>query len=346
MTSTPHKLYGVVVVDDSASFRAALVSALERNPELKVMGEARTGREAIELVNTLKPDVVTMDVVMPEMSGIDATRTIMELSPVPVLLLTTLARSEEQTQALHAMKLGVVDVVAKPSFAAGGEPQVQELVRRVRAMAEVRVVRRRTSVVAKGQLPRVGPREIEVVAVATSTGGPPALERLFAGIPRPFPPVVVAQHLAPSFAQGFARWLQKATGRKVVTVTRREALKQDVVYVAGEQAHLLLSPGHVESLPAGVGQLAPDANMLLRSAATSYGDRAVGVVLTGMGRDGAEGLLAMKLQGAWTIAQDEASSVVYGMPRVALEVGASCEVLGIDDIPIRLVEICGTTLQP
>lgn len=334
--------YGVLVVDDSASFRALLTHALEASGELKVIGQARNGREAISVLESLqnKPAVITMDVVMPEMSGIDATRYIMETNPCPVVLLTTLARSEEQQVALHAMRLGVVDVVGKPSFAPGHQSQVTDLVRRVRAMAEVKVLRRKSAMPHAHNLPTVSSREVDVVAVATSTGGPPALETVFAGLPKHFPPVVVAQHLAQQFSQSFGRWLRQVSGRKVVIVEKRERLQPDVIYVAGEQVHLIMSLGWVEPVRSAPGMLAPDANMLFRSCASSYAGRAVGVVMTGMGRDGAEGLLAMKLSGAWTIGQDQATSVVYGMPRAAAEAGATCEVLPLDDIPVRLVEIC------
>src|SRR5262249_35841925 len=171
----------------------------------------------------------------------------------------------------------------------------------------------------------------KVIVVAASTGGPPALERIFHTLPRVFPPIVVAQHLAPGFTRGFAEWLSGSVARPVVPVTVPEPLKAGTIYIAGENRNLRLAPGFVEALPTAE-ELAPSADLLFESAAESFGDAALGVVLTGMGVDGAAGLKALRRAGAWTIGQDRDSSAVYGMPKKAMETGALCEVLSLDEI--------------
>jgi two-component system chemotaxis response regulator CheB len=180
---------------------------------------------------------------------------------------------------------------------------------------------------------------VDLIAIAASTGGPPALERVLGGLPKKFPPVVIAQHLAPSFSKGFADWLAGALGREVASASLRMRLEESTIYVAGEGQHVMVQDGYVMPRNRRANDLTPNADVLFESVAASAGRGAVGIVLTGMGNDGAEGLKAMKDAGAWTIAQDAESSVVYGMPRVAWESGACCEQLPLDVIGARLVAL-------
>jgi two-component system chemotaxis response regulator CheB len=178
-----------------------------------------------------------------------------------------------------------------------------------------------------------------VIAIAASTGGPPALERVLARLPAAAPPVVIAQHLVPPFSDGFSDWLHQVTGRAAVRVEDREALAEGRLYVAGTQRHLRLRHGLVEAVAAHESELAPSADQLFFSAAASYGPAALGIVLTGMGRDGTRGLTALRQAGGWTIGQDSHTSVVYGMPRSAFEAGACCEVLPLDEVAERLAAL-------
>jgi two-component system, chemotaxis family, protein-glutamate methylesterase/glutaminase len=333
---TPRKIR-VLVVDDSATFRAALSIALETDPEIQVVGQAADGKAAIALVDQLTPDVVTMDVVMPVLDGLEASKHILAHRPIPILLMSTLARSEEQRMALNALRLGVVDVTNKPVLAGpSGNQGIAQVIRLVKAANDVEVVVRPRSGryrVATAQVQR----KLELITIAASTGGPPALERILGLLPAQFPPVVIAQHLAPSFARGFADWLSSAVARPVLPVSVAEPLKAGHVYIAAEGHHIRVRKGFAEGVKAEPNELSPNANVLFHSVAAGYGAHALGVVLTGMGDDGAKGLKAMRTAGAWTVGQDRDSSVVYGMPRVAFEAGACCEVISLDEIASRII---------
>lgn len=329
----------VLLVDDSAAFRQALAIALSTDPTIEVAGQASDGKQALALVEELRPDVITMDVMMPVMDGLEASRWIMATRPTPILLLSTLARSDEQRLAILALRLGVVDAVNKPVLygpdGARGAAQVAHL---VKTAAAAQVNRRAGRAEAASPAPA---RAAELIAIAASTGGPPALEQLLAPLPRGFPPVVIAQHLAPSFTRGFIEWLGPALGAQVLAVDRPRPLMPGTAYLAAEQHHLQIRRGLVEPVPAAAGELSPSGDLLLRSAARAYGAAAVGVVLTGMGRDGADGLRALRDAGGWTIAQDEETSVVFGMPRAAAEAGACREVLGLPAMARRLRALAG-----
>jgi two-component system chemotaxis response regulator CheB len=323
----------VLVVDDSPGFRAALSLALSSDPEIEVVGQAEDGRAAIAAVRKLEPDVVTMDAMMPVLDGLEAAQRILSTRPVPILLMTTLARSDEQRMALNALRLGVVDVTNKPVLAGPGGPSgIAQVIRLVKAAADVKVGSKPKQPAPTATRTQ---SDVSLIVIGCSTGGPPALERVLAGLPPRFPPVVVAQHLAPSFARGFAEWLGATLSRVVVPVHTRERLSEATIYVAGENRHLRVRSGVVDSSPSAASELSPRADLLFESAA-HYGAGAVGVVLTGMGDDGAIGLSKMKRAGAWTIGQDAESCTVYGMPRQAREAGALCEVLTLDAIAARL----------
>jgi two-component system chemotaxis response regulator CheB len=329
----------VLIVDDNPVFRLALSIALGRDPDIDVVGKAADGKEAVALVEQLRPDVITMDVLMPVCDGLEASRLILERHPTPILLMTTLARSDEQRLALNAMRLGVLDVTNKPVLAGpDGERGIAQVTRLVKAAAEAEVVVRprpsRHPVAATDVR-----RRVQVIVMAASTGGPPAVERILHALPRTFPPVVVAQHLAPSFTRGFAEWLSTAIGHPVVPVTVPEPMKPGTVYIAGENRHLRVHSGFVEASEAGPRELAPNADRLFQSAADEYGPDALGLVLTGMGEDGAVGLKAMRAAGAWTIGQDRDSSAVYGMPKVAFDAGACCEVISLDAMAGRITSL-------
>jgi two-component system chemotaxis response regulator CheB len=330
----------VLVVDDSATFRAALALALETDLDIQVVGQAADGKAAVELAHRLRPDVVTMDVMMPVLDGIEASKLILAHRPIPILLMSTLARRDEQRMALNALRLGVVDVTNKPVLAgAGGEQGIAQVLRLVKAAAEVIVTIQPANSRPSVKATPTAPRKLEVIAIAASTGGPPALERMLAQLPPGFPPVVIAQHLAPSFARGFADWLAAALGRPVIPVNEPELLRPGCIYIAGEKRHIRVRQGSTSPVNVEGSELAPNADVLFHSVATAYGPESLGIVLTGMGDDGATGLKALREAGGWTIGQDRDSSVVYGMPRVALEAGALCEVLPLDEIGRRVLSI-------
>jgi two-component system chemotaxis response regulator CheB len=331
----------VLIVDDSASFRKAMALALGSDPRIEVVGQAADGGEAVALCARLKPDVVTMDVVMPVLDGIEASRLILARSPVPILLMTTLASVEEQRVAMNALRIGVVDVTNKPVLAGpGAAAGIAQVIQHVKSAATAAAV---GALVRRARAPRtLGPESHRgplIITVAASTGGPPALESVLGPLAGVCPPIVVAQHLAPSFSRGFLEWLGAALGRPVIAVQGAEPLRPGSIYVAAEKQHLRIADGVVRSAGALSSDLTPNADLLFQSTAAAYGSRAIGIVLTGMGNDGAMGLRAMRQAGAWTIGQDRDSSVVYGMPRAAAEADALCEILPLDEIGARLASL-------
>jgi two-component system chemotaxis response regulator CheB len=324
----------VLIVDDSASFRTALAIAIASDPDVEVVGQAANGNEALTMARRLQPDVITLDAIMPSLDGPEVARRLLAERQVAIILMSALARSDEQRGALNALRLGVVDIVDKPTLVGPKAARsIAAVLRLIKAASEIvftpRAARKPSAAAALA-------RSFEVVAMAASTGGPPALERVLMLLPQRFPPLIVAQHLAPSFARSFAQWLASASGRQVISVTDRLPLARSTVYVAAETRHLRLTEGAVEGVAATENEVAPNADVLFQSAATAYGARALGVVLTGMGSDGAVGLLAMRQKGAWTIGQDVRTSTVFGMPRAAEERGACCEMLPLDDIAGRI----------
>jgi two-component system chemotaxis response regulator CheB len=329
----------VLVVDDSASFRAALALALATDPEIEVVGQAADGKNAIALAARLRPDVITMDVMMPILDGIEASKLILAQQPVPIVLMSTMARRQEQRMALNALRLGIVDITNKPVLTgAAARDGVQQVLRVVKAAAGVNVPALPAQPNgAAGATAKARP--IELIAIAAATGGPPALERVLAPLPAHAPPVVIAQQLAPSFARGFADWLATAVGRPVVSVSEPQPLHPGTLYIAAEKRHIRVRLGFASPVATVGSEPAPDIDGLFHSVASAYGSAALGIVLTGMGDDGATGLKALRMAGGWTIGQDRESSMVFGMARVASEMNALCEVLPLDNIAARVIHL-------
>lgn len=340
----------VLVVDDSALFRRALEATLGREPGIEVVGGAGDGREALDEVRRLRPDVVLMDVLMPRLDGLQATRRIMAERPTPILLMTAQeddadAEGAEADLGLRALEIGALDLVRKSSL----RDEAAALADRLRVLAGVPVIshplgRRPT---ARGERPEAGSgsgerptnfyrRARSIVALVASTGGPNALRTILAGLPPDLPAaVVIVQHIDGAFQESLVRWLDEESPLEVASPRPDQELWSGAVYVApaGRQAEVTARRrlALVEE-PGAVGGHCPSGDRLLASAAEAYRDRAVGVVLTGMGTDGAAGLLRVREEGGQTIAQDEATSVIYGMPRAAAELGGAGRVLPLDAI--------------
>ena len=332
----------VVVAEDSASARELLVSILSADPQLKVIGQARDGEEAVALVARLRPDVVTMDIVMPGMGGLEATRRIMASNPVPIVIVSASWKALEVKSTFETIRAGALAVLSKPS--GPGSPDFERSAERLRrtvvAMSQVKVVTHRPAGSERPSTPERSSRDpgapsLSVVAIGASTGGPEALRELLTLLPKELPvPVLVAQHLSAGFLDGLLSWLAESTGQRVERAVAGQSPLPGRIYFAPEEEHLELSPsGRLVLTPAGDQDLlCPSADRLLSSVALVHGPRAAGVVLTGMGKDGAQGLKAMHDRGALTFAQDKPSSVVYGMPGEALRLGAATYVL-----PPRLI---------
>ncbi|MFT3914114.1 MAG: chemotaxis protein CheB [Anaeromyxobacteraceae bacterium] len=327
-----------LVADDSRTFRAVLRAVLARAQGVEVVGEAEDGHQAVAEVLRLRPDVVTMDVRMPGQDGLAAIAEIMERAPTPVIVVSAEVGREAQGLSFQALDLGAIEVLGKPrGDGAAFERDAEAIRRAVRAVAGLKLVTRRRRP-APPRLPpgavSAAPVPAAIVGVVASTGGPPAIAALLRGLPAGFAaPVLVVQHIAAGFEAGFAHWLAAEAGRTVRVAAGGEPLTPGAILVAPDGRHLVARSGlvHLTDDPPVKG-FRPAGNVLLEALAREYGARAAGLVLTGMGEDGVEGLRALRARGAPTAAQGPASSVVFGMPRVALESGAAAEAVEADDL--------------
>lgn len=343
----------VLVVDDSPTAREFLVYLFASDQEVQVIGTATNGEEAFAAVKNKKPDVVTMDIHMPRMNGYDATRAIMENYPVPIVIVTGSLSDAELNSPFAALEAGAVAVVKRPESMHHRDhaATARALIQTVKLMSEVKVVRRwaeHRSVVpaaperARNELfpARTG---IKLVAIGASTGGPLVLQQILSVLPKDFPvPIVVVQHITEGFTEGFADWLTDASGFPVKVVTEGESMKPGHVYIAPNSRHITMinNQGRI-GLKTGNPENGhvPSVSCLFRSVANVYGPSAIGVLLTGMGKDGAAELGLMKEKGALTLAQDKASSVVHGMPGEAINLGAASYVLPPEKIASALIAI-------
>jgi two-component system chemotaxis response regulator CheB len=313
----------VLIVDDSATMRSLIAAVLRRDPEIEVIGQAADPLEARQAIKTLDPDVITLDVEMPNTNGLDFLEKIMRLRPMPVVMVSTLTtRGAEAT--LEAMELGAVDCVAKPSTA--GMHAFDDLALKVKVAARARVR-------PLGDAPpRPTPSQNytpngSVLALGSSTGGVEALINILSHFPANCPPTVITQHMPATFTKSFADRLNRLCAPEVREATEGAPLQVGRVYLApGGEQHLEIGGGEQLRCRVRPGEPVnghrPSVDVLFRSVARAAGARAVGAILTGMGRDGAQGLLAMRQAGARTLGQDEASCIVYGMPKVAFDIGA------------------------
>lgn len=332
----------VLIAEDSAVTREYLTFVFGEDPDIAVAGVARDGEEAVQLAERLGPDVILMDVHMPNMDGFDATRQIMERHPTPIVMATASSSKAETRGAFEALEAGALILLDKPPgpWDPDHEEAARELVRTVKLMAEVKVVRRWAPRAASfngapQRFPRV--RSPRVVAIGASTGGPQVLSAVLGGLPGPLSvPVLLVQHISDGFIAGFAEWLASRTPMEVVLAADGDELKPGTVHVAGGDRHMTINgDGRVE-LQDGprVNGFRPSISRLFDSVARCCGRESVGILLTGMGRDGADGLRRLRDTGAHTIAQDEASSVIFGMPGEAVRLQAAVEVLP----PARIAE--------
>jgi two-component system, chemotaxis family, protein-glutamate methylesterase/glutaminase len=335
--TTPSRKIRVLVVDDSAVSRAFLAHELETDAGIEVVACVHSGAEAIAALGRQRPDVVTMDIHMPGMDGYEATRQIMETQPLPIVIVSGSYDAADVEKTFRAMEAGAVAAIEKPPGLKhpNHDAAVLKLINIVKAMSEVRVVRRwsRQRMETQRDHP-TGPLlpdndGVRLVAIGASTGGPPVLHKVLAGLIKPFPfPIVIVQHISAGFVQGLVDWLNATTGMPVQLAKHGEVVRPGHVYLAPDGCQMRLeSDGRVVCGPEPAEHgLRPSVSYLFRSVASCFGAQAVGVLLTGMGRDGAEELKLMRDSGAVTIAQDEESSIVHGMPGEAIRLGGAMHV--------------------
>jgi two-component system chemotaxis response regulator CheB len=337
----------VLIAEDSPVARELLVYILQNAPGIQVIGTARNGAEAVRLAKRLKPDVITMDVHMPEMDGFEATRQIMTESPCPIVIVSASMNKNERDLTFDALKSGALTVLEKPSVN-DSTPIHDYLVQQVKLMAEVKVIRRwgdahkfglASNQAGSPVLKRNGKSKIQMVVVASSTGGPGVLAQILSQLPADFPaPILIVQHITAGFGAGLAAWLNQNSLLEVRLARHADEPEVGQVLIAPDDQHMLVNGMGLIALnqePPYHG-LRPSANYLFNSVARVYGATAIGVILTGMGADGAEGLQALRQTGAHTIAQNKESCVVFGMPAVAIELGAVEQVLPAEKIAAAL----------
>ncbi len=362
---------GVLVVDDSPLIRQLLTDALEQDPDIQVLGVAANGEEAIALAAQLKPQVITMDVEMPVMDGLTATERIMGDTPTPILVLTADPQRQAPELTHRALAVGALALRVKPP-----EAEMASLAREVKLLASIRVIRHvrgvsRSSLMRvesgspSGPLPSLTPSPVPfapspvpfapppvpfppaasavgVVCIVSSTGGPQVIQKMLSELPADFPaPLLVVQHINAAFSDSLVSWLAADTRLKVKTAKEGDLLTPGTVLVAPADAHLTIaSRGRVSVAegPPRDGHL-PSGTLLLESAAMVYGRRAVGVILTGMGSDGVDGIAAIHVAGGRTLAQSQDSAVVFGMPGAAIARGLVSQVVHGDELAIALARL-------
>lgn len=338
----------VLVAEDSLTVRELLVTILESDPELKVVGQAKSGAEAVELAAELRVDVITMDVHMPVMDGFEATKEIMIRSPTPIVIVSSSTSQREVELSLNAMRAGALIAVGKPDdpHASDFDVRRQQLVTMVKAMAHVKVVRRWARPPRPGRAVRppraAGEAPVRLVVVATSTGGPAALQHVLGGLPGDFAvPIVVVQHIATGFIAGVADWLNASCDLRVKVAESGDRLEERTVYLAPDDRQCgIASDGRIVLTDAPpLDGFRPSGTYLFESAARACGAGVLALVLTGMGSDGVAGLKAVKAAGGRVLAQDEETSVVYGMPQEAVRAGVVDAVVPLGEMAARVRDL-------
>jgi len=338
----------VLLVDDSALMRAFLARVVGAQPDMEVVAMAADPLVAIEQIRLRSPDVITLDVEMPRMNGLDFLRKLMSVRPLPVVMISSLTRDGAQT-TLQALELGAVDFVHKPTDLAQFEAAASEIADKIRTASTARLARRGAppAAVPVHAPPRFGANAADrVIAIGASTGGVEALREVLTALPPGMPPIVIAQHMPAGYTETFARRLDSICRIDVKQAEDGEPALRGAAYLAPGGRHLALARrGAAYALrvhdEAPVNRHRPSVDILFRAVAAAARERAIAVMLTGMGADGAQAMLQLRAGGGYTLAQDEASCVVFGMPRQAIALGAVREVLPLAHIARRLVEIAG-----
>jgi two-component system, chemotaxis family, protein-glutamate methylesterase/glutaminase len=354
MVATALKKIRVLIVDDSAFMRKVLETILVTDENVQVVGHAKDGREAVRLSESLKPDVITMDINMPVMDGLQATAEIMTTNPRPIVVVSSESR-QGAASTLRALELGAIEFVAKPSSGIDLDMHSvrEDLLRKVRLAAKVRVVRsasRGASEIKNSEAKTIAPplasasrpaasspdQRFPVVVLAASTGGPATVMRLAPGFTRDFPAaVILVQHMPAAFTTQYATQLSEFTGVRVKEAENNESLTPGTFYICPGGQHLRVTSAGRIQLDGSSGRIngyLPNIDITMESVASFAGPLSIGVILTGMGNDGTAGASAIKSAGGMVLAQDEATSVIFGMPAEAIKAGAVSQVLGIDDI--------------
>ncbi|HOI08800.1 MAG TPA: chemotaxis response regulator protein-glutamate methylesterase [Deltaproteobacteria bacterium] len=342
----------VLIIDDSALVRKLLTDVLSSDPHIEVVGSAPDPLIAVRKIQTLKPDVITLDIEMPKMDGLTFLEKLMKSTPMPVIMFSSLTQKGAEA-TMKALSLGAIDFITKPriKLTESMEDLRANIVSRVKAAATAKLKKAiapplvvppkygMDEVLAARRLPVSPAREGEkVVVIGASTGGTVAIEQILNKLPKDFPPTLIVQHMPPIFTRSFAQRVNGLTEMEVLEASDNDQLQRGTALIAPGGRHMILNKGpkgYYVTVKDGppVNRHKPSVDVLFRSAANTLGKNAVGVILTGMGDDGARGLKELRDSGAFTIAQDEDSCVVFGMPKVAIEMGGVDRVLPLGSIP-------------
>jgi two-component system, chemotaxis family, protein-glutamate methylesterase/glutaminase len=370
MAPAANKKFRVLIVDDSAFMRKVLEHIFNADDQLQVAGHAKDGREAVAMAESLKPDIITMDINMPHMDGLQATAQIMTTNPRPIVIVSSESK-EGAASTLKALELGAIEFVGKPSSGVDLDMHSvkEELLRKVRMAAKVRVVRTASRLAltlqsASGNAAPAKPspavrtapaipadQRFPVVVLGASTGGPATVMRLAPGFTRDFPAAVfLVQHMPASFTTQYAAQLAEFTSIRVKEAEANETVLPGTLYICPGAQHLRVTPAgriQLDSTSGRINGYLPNIDITMETVAAYAGAMSIGVVLTGMGNDGANGAKAIKSAGGMVLAQDEATSVIFGMPAEAIKLAAVDQVLAIDDIYAaiekRVIGICKAT---
>jgi two-component system chemotaxis response regulator CheB len=346
----------VLIVDDSKLVREILKDIFNNDEELRVIGEASNGKEALKLTKRLKPDIITMDIKMPVMDGFEATEQLMAYSPTPILILSSAIDKNEKYTSFKAISLGALDIMSKPDITLEGFTKIADtLITKIKILSCIKVIRHIRGKIKSRILEELNEKtqvakdlnfketKFKIVTMGASTGGPIALEKILSAFPADFPiGIIVVQHIANGFIESFIEWLSTRTKLKIKLPANREIIKGGTVYFAPDDVQLTVTKENriilSREAPAW-GEFKPSINHLFKSVAENLGNKAIGVILTGMGKDGAQGMKLMYDNGAFTIAQNEETSMIFGMPKASIDNNCIHSILPIEKIPEEIVRI-------
>ncbi len=339
----------VFIVDDSALVRKILSTQLPKCEDLEVIGTAADPYEAREKIVENKPDVLLLDIEMPKMDGLTFLTKLMDHYPLPIIIVSSLSKAGSDV-AVRAMELGAADVMAKPGGSYSVGDMIDELIFKIKAASTISVssLKNKVNLLKTIAKPETGnpifKTTDKVIAIGSSTGGTEAVKGIIAALPTQMPPILIAQHMPENFTASWASRMNELSKLKVVEAKQGEEATAGKVLVAPGGYHMTLQRNgaryYIElNKNERVHHQRPSCDVLFDSVAKTAGRNAIGVILTGMGRDGASGLKTMKEAGAYTLAQDEKSCIVFGMPKVAIEEGAAMEVISLDKVANRLVQL-------
>lgn len=342
------KIINVFVVEDSKVARELLIHIIEKDPQLKVVGWAENGEDALKWLETGTCDVVTMDIKMPGLNGFEVTKKIMETRPLPTVIISAGYTPNDSSLAFKALEVGALAILEKPHAPTdiNYPKQCKEIIDTIKMIADMKVIaHHKAQSFISMPLKLASKVEIKAVGIGASLGGPLAIAKILENLPANLPvPIFIVQHISEGFTEDFIRWLQERSKLRIFSAKNGTIAQAGCVYVAVESCHMEIKHGGCITLDYSQSLgIRPSVGRLFRSLAETYGPHCIGIILTGMGGDGAEEMLLMKQKGAYTIAQDQESCLMFGMPKEAIQLGAAQKILPLDRIAQALIDLTSRT---